>query len=135
MRQTIIVTFILTFTIAIFAYASTTGNPSGLSAYCDRRIEKVGTGDDVKYVFSNNAGASGSNGGLINGVATAHADVHGNSHVGHDTQHFGANFVHVWVVDSGSYGASAIAYCARSGYDSGGTYHYDSIQDSNSSMS
>lgn len=132
MRITFVVTFILTFIIVTLGNAVTTyGNPSGMYAKCDRRIDKVGHDDDAKYVFSNNAGANGNNGGLINGVATAHADVSGNSHVGHDTQHFSATYVVVWAVDSGSYTASATAYCARSGYDSGGTYHYDAIQDSN----
>ena len=123
MKKTFIVTSILAFTVVTLAHA--------MFAKCDRRIDKVGHGDDAKYVFSNNAGANGSNGGLMNGVATAHADVSGNNHVGHDTQHFSANFVWVWASDTGSYGASATAYFARSGYDSGGTYRYQPAQDFN----
>ena len=119
MTKLISATLILAFTCITMAYAWT-------HALCDRRIDNV----DGTLVATNHAGANGSNNGLMNGVATAHADVSGNNYVGHDTQHF-SSYIHVWASDTGPYGGSGTAYFAASGYDSSGQYRYISAQDSN----
>lgn len=120
MTKKICAVLILAFTCITMAYAWKYAN-------CTRTIQNV---DGVLKAW-NDASASGSNNGLVNGVASAHADVSGNNHVGHDTQHFSANYVSVGASDSGSYTASGLAYFATSGYDSNGNYQYISAQDSN----